>query len=233
MPHGFILRFVPTPGVDSTGPHREWAPARSIFDYSANYSYNFSMLENKYKHIFERPLTSLAERIYISPNALTATGLFFTIIASVTIAHNLFWGGVLILVAGFFDMLDGVVARVQNRSSDFGAFLDSVSDRYADAFIFLGFTAHFFQIRSMTGIWLTLGTMVGALLISYTRARAEGLGRECKVGFMERPERVLLLAVAALTGWVQAIMGILFILTHVTAIQRIHYVWKVMKSNPK
>jgi CDP-diacylglycerol--glycerol-3-phosphate 3-phosphatidyltransferase len=201
------------------------------FDYSSNYSYNFPMLENRYKHIFEKPLSSLAEKIYISPDAITVTGFIMTIIASVTIAHNLFWGGVLILVAGFFDMIDGAVARAHNTFSDFGAFLDSVLDRYSDSFIFLGFTAHFFTIQSTTGIWLSLGTMVGALLVSYTRARAEGLGKECKVGLMERPERVLLLAFAALTGWVQPVMGILFILTHGTAIQRIHHVWKVMKKN--
>jgi phosphatidylglycerophosphate synthase len=181
------------------------------------------MLEKKCKHLFETPLHSIAEKIYISPNALTVTGIAITLIASVTIAYNLFWGGVLILAGGFFDMLDGAVARAHNNSSEFGA-------RYSDAFIFLGFTAHFFTIQSTTGICLSLGTMVGALLISYTRARAEGLGKECKVGIMERPERVMLLAIAAITGWVQPIMGILFILTHITAIQRIHHVWKVTKQ---
>lgn len=205
----------------------------SIFDYSYISPYNFSMFEKRYKHLFEKPLTSLAEKIYISPDALTVTGLFITVIASVTLPHDLFLGGVLILVAGFFDMLDGAVARVHNRFSDFGAFLDSVLDRYSDAFIFLGFTAYFVTIKSETGIWLSLGAMVGALLISYTRARAEGLGRQCKVGVMERPERVLLLAIAAITGWVEPIMGILLVLTHGTAIHRIYHVWKIMKTNSK
>jgi len=145
------------------------------------------MLEEKYKHIIETRLESLAGKIYIPPNAITVTGLFVTIIAAVTLAHDLAWGGLLILAAGFFDMLDGAVARVHNRRSDFGAFLDSVLDRYCDAFIFLGFTAHFFKVQSAVGIWLSLGAMIGALLVSYTRARAEGLGRECKVGLMERP----------------------------------------------
>jgi phosphatidylglycerophosphate synthase len=191
------------------------------------------MIESRYKHIFEKPLTSLAKKIYITPNAITAAGLFISIIGSITLARNLFLGGVLILVAGFFDMLDGAVARAHNKFSDFGAFLDSVLDRYSDSFIFLGFTVHFFNIQSTTGICLSLGTMVGALLVSYTRARAEGLGKECKVGIMERPERVMLLAIAAMTGWVQPIMGIMFILTHVTVIQRIHYVCTIMKKNSK
>ncbi|KPK01322.1 MAG: hypothetical protein AMK71_06005 [Nitrospira bacterium SG8_35_4] len=188
------------------------------------------MLENKYKHLYEARLESIAKKIYITPNAITGTGLFITIIASVTLAHDLFWGGILVLAAGFFDMLDGAVARAHDKSTEFGAFLDSVLDRYSDALIFLGFTAYFFKVQSTTGIWLSLATMVGALLISYTRARAEGLGRECKVGIMERPERVMLLAFAAITGWVQPIMGILFILTHGTAMQRIYHVWKVMKK---
>jgi len=188
------------------------------------------MLEKKYKHLYEARLNLIAKNIYIPPNAITVTGLFITIIASVTLAHNLFWGGVLILVGGLFDMLDGAVARAQNKFTEFGAFLDSVLDRYADAVIFLGFTAYFFKVQSTTGIWLSLGTMIGALLISYTRAKAEGLGRECKVGIMERPERVMLLAIAAMTGWVQPIMGILFILTHGTAMQRIYHVWKVMRQ---
>ena len=187
------------------------------------------MLEKKYKHLYEAQLESIAKKIYITPNVITITGLFITIIASVTLAHNLFWGGVLVLAGGFFDMLDGAVARAHNKFSEFGAFLDSVLDRYSDAFIFLGFTGYFFTIQSATGICLSLGTMVGALLISYTRARAEGLGRECKVGIMERPERVVLLAIAAITGWVQPVMGILFILTHVTVIQRMYHVWKSMK----
>ena len=187
------------------------------------------MLQQKYKHLYEARLESIAEKIDITPNALTAAGFIITLIASVTIAHSLFWGGVLILAGGFFDMLDGAVARVHNKSTEFGAFLDSVLDRYSDAFIFLGFTAHFFIIQSTTGICLSLGTMVGALLISYTRARAEGLGKECKIGMMERPERVVLLAIAAMTGWVQPIMGVLFILTHVTAMQRMYHVWKSMK----
>lgn len=187
------------------------------------------MLDNKYKHLFEGPITSIAKKIYISPNVLTVAGLIITIIASIVLARNLFLGGVLILVGGFLDMLDGAVARAHNKFSDFGAFIDSVLDRYSDAFIFLGFTAHFFNIQSTNGICLSLGTMVGALLVSYTRARAEGLGKECKVGIMERPERVALLAIAALTGWVQPIMGIMIVLTHVTAIQRIYHVWKIMK----
>jgi phosphatidylglycerophosphate synthase len=158
------------------------------------------------------------------------TGLFVTIIASVTVAHNLFAGGLLILAGGFFDILDGAVAKAHNKATDFGAFFDSVIDRYSDAILFLGFIWHFFNIKSATGICLSLGTMVGSLLVSYTRARAEGLGKDCRLGIMERAERVVLLAIAALTGWVQPIMGIMLVLTHVTVVQRIYHVWKMTKQ---
>jgi phosphatidylglycerophosphate synthase len=188
------------------------------------------MLCDHLKCLIDRPLTFLAKRTYISPDALTVTGLIVTIVAAVTLTQNLLLGGLLILIGGFFDLLDGAVAKEHNKLTDFGAFLDSVVDRYSDAFLFLGFTWYFFNIKSLTGIWMSLGSMVGALLISYTRARAEGMGKDCKVGIMERPERILLMAFGAITGWVETIMGIMLILTHATVIQRIYHVKRVMNK---
>lgn len=189
------------------------------------------MFGNLLRDKFDKQINAIAKKINISPNILTLTGLGITLVASVTVAHHLFWGGVLILIGGFFDILDGAVAKVHNRYSDFGAFLDSVVDRYADAFIFLGLTWYFFNIKSLTGIVMSLGSMVGASLISYTRARAEGLGKDCKVGIMERTERVVLLAFGAITGWVEPVMGIMFVLTHVTVMQRVCHVWTVSKND--
>ena len=188
------------------------------------------MLCDHLKCLINRPLHFVANRTNIHPNTFTITGLIVTIVAAITLTHNLFLGGLLILIGGFFDLLDGAVAKAQNKFTDFGAFLDSVVDRYSDAFLFLGFTWHFFNIKSLTGIWMSLGSMVGALLISYTRARAEGMGKDCKVGIMERPERVLLMAFGAITGWVEPVMGIMFVLTHVTVIQRIYHVRKMMNK---
>lgn len=188
------------------------------------------MLCDHLKCLIDRPLTFLARKTYINPDALTVTGLIVTIVAAVTLTQNLFLGGLLILIGGFFDLLDGAVAKTHNKFTEFGAFLDSVMDRYSDAFLFLGFTWYFFNIKSLTGIWLSLGSMAGAFLISYTRAKAEGLGTDCKVGIMERPERVLLMAFGAMTGWVESVMGIMFVLTHVTVIQRIYHVRKAMNK---
>jgi phosphatidylglycerophosphate synthase len=187
------------------------------------------MIGNLFGHFLDKPLSSVAKKISLAPNTITVTGFILTFLASLVLAQNLLWGGIMILFSGLFDMLDGIVARTNNRSSQFGAFLDSVLDRYSDSFLFLGLAWYFLKADSITGVSLSLMTMVGALLISYTRARAEGLGRDCEVGLMERPERVILLALGALTGWILPVMWIMLVLTHVTVIQRIYHVWKIMK----
>ena len=112
------------------------------------------------------------------------------------------------------------------KTTKFGAFLDSVLDRYSDAFIFLSLSYYLAAKGDHTGAFLSLGTLVGAFLISYARARAEGLGESCHTGIMERPERLILLIFATLTGWVVPVLWIMIVLTHVTAAQRIFHVWK-------
>lgn len=188
------------------------------------------MIGNVFGHFLDRPLSSAAKRITLAPNAITVIGFALSIIASLILAHNLFWGGIMILFSGAFDMLDGIVARTNNKSSEYGAFLDSVLDRYSDSFLFLGLGWYFMTSGSITGLSLSLMTMVGALLVSYTRARAEGLGRDCKVGIMERPERVVLMAIGAITGWILPVMWIMVVLTHVTVLQRIYHVWKALNT---
>lgn len=197
------------------------------------YNLQSTMLNGNLGHFLDRPLSSLAKKINVSPNALTIIGFIITAGAAFIIPVNLFLGGLLILLGGVFDMLDGIFARVNNRATKFGAFLDSVLDRYSDAFLCLGFSGYFYRTASSEGIILSLGTMVGALLISYTRARAEGLGKDCHVGLMERPERVVLMAFGALTGWILPVMWIMIVLTHATVFQRIYHVWKVMKDSEK
>lgn len=184
------------------------------------------MIGNRFGHFLDKPLSFIAKRITLSPNAITVTGFLLTLFSALILAHNLLWGGILILVSGFFDMLDGVVARTRNMSTPFGAFLDSVLDRYSDSFLFLGLSWYLFEAGSLTGVFLGLATMVGALLVSYTRARAEGLGKDCEVGIMERPERVILMAFGAITGWIMPVMWIMLVLTHITVIQRVYHVWK-------
>ena len=198
-------------------------------DLFRNYHLQFTMLSGSLGHFLDKPLSSFARRVNLHPNVFTIAGFLITAVAAVTIPMDLILAGILIIVSGVFDMLDGIIARVNNRTTKFGAFLDSVLDRYSDAFLFLGFAWYFHKSASMTGVFLSLGAMVGALMISYTRARAEGLGKECHVGLMERPERVILMAFGALTGWVLQVMWLMLVLTHVTVIQRFFYVWKGLK----
>jgi phosphatidylglycerophosphate synthase len=105
-----------------------------------------------------------------------------------------------------------------------------VLDRYSDAFLFLAISWYFIEKGNLTGAYLSLGTLVGAFLISYSRARAEGLGKSCYTGIMERPERIILLAFATITGWLLPILWIMLALTHFTVIQRIHHTWKLMRQ---
>ena len=179
---------------------------------------------------FEKYLTSLARAIEISPNTITIAGFLVTIIASVVLTRNLFLGGILIVLGSLFDMFDGISARMYNRVTEYGAFLDSVIDRYSDSVLLTGFAWYFLKIGSVTGALLSVGTMVGALIISYARAKAESLGRECKTGLMERPERIIFMSLAALTGLVFPFMLVLFVLTHYTVIQRVYYVKKQMEN---
>ena len=187
------------------------------------------MIGAKLGHFLDKPLTPLVKKIPLNPNILTAAGFVITVAAAFVLPYNIRLGGLLILTGGLFDMLDGVSARVNNKVTKFGAFLDSLLDRYSDAFLFLSVAWYLASKGEHTGAFLSLGTLVGAFLISYARARAEGLGEDCKTGIMERPERIILLIFAAMADWFVPVLWIMFVLTHVTVLQRIYHVWKKMR----
>ncbi len=184
------------------------------------------MISAKLGHFLDKPLEPIARRIRLTPNFFTITGFVVTTTAAVTIPFNPRIGGVLILAGGAFDVLDGVVARTNGKVTEFGAFLDSVLDRYSDAFIFLAIALYLYLHGENIAAVLSVGTLVGAFLISYARARAEGLGLECHTGLMERPERVVLTAFACITGYFLPVFVVLFVLTHFTVLQRIMHVKK-------
>jgi len=187
------------------------------------------MLSARLGHFLDTPLGCIAKRIPFSPNVLSVIGFFITAAAAFIIPHHLVLGGIFILIGGIFDVLDGIVARTTGKATKFGAFLDSVLDRYSDALLFLSIAWYLAAHGDHTGSFLSIGTLVGAFLISYARARAEGLGESCHTGIMERPERIILLIVATLTGWLVPVLWIMLILTHVTVIQRVYYVWRRMR----
>lgn len=143
-------------------------------------------------------------------------------------------GGTLVLVAGAFDMLDGALARVNNQKSSFGAFFDSTMDRMSEAAVLLGLLIAFLRTvdrnpYAEAGAILSFLVMVGSIMISYTRARAEGLHLDCEVGWLQRPERIGILGVGLLLPqpFLLAVLTALVIFTHVTVVQRVVHVWRL------
>lgn len=197
------------------------------------------MLSKYGRPLFADPLSHFARRLHsfgITPNALTYTGFILTAITAYYLANGRFgWSGVLLIVASFFDMLDGAVARFTKQMSTFGAFLDSTLDRYSESVTFLAL-AYYYSRRpsTRTELVLILFILVGSLMVSYTKARAEGLHVEIKAGMLQRPERVVLLIMGLLTGWMQPVLWVLAIFTNFTAIQRIYEVyWRTNQLQAK
>jgi phosphatidylglycerophosphate synthase len=188
------------------------------------------LIGEKFGHVFDKPLAFVARRIPLHPNVITLTGFVLTMFASVVLTSNLRAGGILVVAAGFFDVFDGVVARTHHKQTSFGAFLDSVVDRYSDAFVLLAVGWNVLAGGSRTGFILSLLSLIGAFLISYTRARAEGLGYECKKGLLERPERLVLISLGAISGLIIPALWLLAIFTQITVVQRIYHVWKISKG---
>ena len=165
----------------------------------------------------------------VTPNALTLTGLAVTVVAAVMIGLGwLIPGGLVLLFAGLFDILDGAVARVTNRVHPYGAFLDSTSDRYAEVVTYAALLYHFIS-RSGGELpaMLVIVALGGSLLVSYVRARAQSLGFTCDGGLLARPERVVI-TVAGLVVPLLLVpaLWVLAVLTNLTALQRIRLVWR-------
>ena len=198
------------------------------------------MFEEKLKPRLEIILSVVANKmvaIGITANMVTFFGFVVNLIATFYFATGrLVTGGVLILFGGSFDMIDGAVARAQRDPRASGALLDSVIDRYSEGFLFLGALIYFYSLESLLGIVLAFSAWFGSILVSYVRARAEGLQVTCKVGLMQRPERIILLGAGTLlqgallhklpilqsTGMILlCTLGILAITSHITAIHRL------------
>ena len=187
-----------------------------------------------------RPLAGLG----ITPNTLTVLGLILSILTAVILAQGFFLaGGLLVLFAGIFDMFDGAMARARNASTTFGAFFDSTLDRYSESIILFGLLLFAlqkpviqerfwpFQYEQSWMIILVFIAAVGSFMVSYAKARAEGLGLECKTGLLARPERVVILAIGLLFGAVFWALVILAIFSNVTAIERIVHIWRVSRQS--
>lgn len=202
------------------------------------------------------PVTGALAAAHVRPDVLTILGLVMSLFAAVAFFEGGFrLGALLLALAGLFDILDGEVARRRGLHSRFGAFLDSTLDRFADAVVLAGLAGYYmvhlvdlvitpqlamkeisrglepptWALVSLTAIM----ALIGSMLVSYTRARAEGLGLECRVGWFERPQRMLLLIVAGLFGvgpWMSGALILLVALSFVTVGQRMAHVWKMTRG---
>jgi len=182
-------------------------------------------------HRFFAPVARLLFRARVRPNHLTVLGLGVSIAAAYVFSvGRLRWGAALLAVAGLFDFFDGAVARLAGSDSDYGAFLDSVVDRYSDLAVLLGILVFYEQAADTLGVVLTMATLAGTVMVSYTKARAQSIGVSCEIGVMERPERLIALIAGATFHLLTPIMALLALLTNLTAIQRIVYTRKIARD---
>jgi len=171
------------------------------------------------------PLGGFFNRLGLTPNMMTMLGLIGNTVGAYYLALGDMWtGGLLVLLMTPIDALDGTMARLRGESSDFGAFVDSVSDRYSELIIYGGLLYHFLRLGEPLGGMLVFGAAAGSVLVSYVKARAEGLGYEAKVGLLTRVERYLVLAPALVFNQLYIGLGIIAVFANITALQRIWHV---------
>ncbi len=176
--------------------------------------------------VIERIVSALAlSRIH--PNVLTFLGLVINIWVAVLFSGGRFrTAGLVLIGAGLFDMVDGRVARETNRVTRFGGFFDSVLDRYSDLGVLMGLLVFYASINRFFYIVLTALAMTGSVMVSYARARAENAIPKCKVGFMERPERVVLLILGALANRMAPVIWVTAVMTNLTVVHRMIYTYQ-------
>lgn len=171
------------------------------------------------------PLARILIRLHVSPNVLTILGLAIVILSSyVLMTGQLLIGGIIMLFGASTDMLDGAVARLSNKETQFGAFFDSIADRLGEAAVFFGLLIYYLGEDNSFGVILSSAVIIASFMVSYSRARAEGLGIQSDVGFMGRPERIVVLGIGLIIGYPLYSLGILLAFTSITVLHRILHV---------
>jgi len=196
-----------------------------------------------FKGILE-PIANFLGKIGLTPTAITLTGVAGNIVGAVLIANGQFlWGGVLAMLMGPLDALDGTMARLRGEASNWGAFVDSVSDRYSELIIFGGLLYYYAFQSNMTGVLLVFAAVIGSVLVPYTKARAESLKFDANTGILTRMERYMILAPGLILGYyypaiLLTAVAIIALLANITAFQRIlkvrkqgHELLRQMKQN--
>jgi len=179
------------------------------------------------------PIARVLGKLGLHPNTVTLLGFFLNVGTGVVLASGrLGFGGVFVLLASAVDSLDGALARVSGAKSRFGAFLDSTLDRLSEGALLFGLLAWLLRQGATLEIYLVFLILLGSVMVSYTRARAEGVGYDCKVGILTRLERVVVLAVGLIIGWVRPTLVIMVVFTWFTVFQRVRYVYRESRENP-
>jgi len=183
--------------------------------------------------VITHPIARLLEKLGMHPNTVTIIGLLLNIGAgAILAAGHLVWGGIFLLIASSVDSLDGALARVSGAKSRFGAFLDSTLDRISEGALFFGLLIWLVNRGLTLEIYLVYLIILGSVMVSYTRARAEGVGYDCKVGILTRLERVVVLGAGLIIGWVRPTLIVMAVFTWVTVFQRVFYVYRESRKNP-
>ena len=175
------------------------------------------------------PSTQYLVKKRFKPDVLTMVGFALNLVAALLFGLDMLrWAGVMVLLAGIFDLLDGQVARAGRTATTFGALLDSTVDRYSEIVVWFGMVVSFIRAGSLWTSSALFFALAGSLMVSYVRARAEGLDEECKVGFMQRPERVVAIGVGALVGQIGLTVAVwvIAVLSNYTALHRVLHVRK-------
>lgn len=180
-----------------------------------------------------RAIIAASVALRIHPNTLTLIGVLINVAAAVALGLDRFvLAGVIMIVANIFDFIDGKVAHITNTVSRFGAFWDSSLDRFSDMALFLGLIYLYAGLRRTDYAMIAALAMMFTIMTSYTRARAESLIDKCKVGFMERPERIVLFMIGAFTNRMAAVLWVILVLSIITVANRIHYTYLVLNAKP-
>lgn len=189
-------------------------------------------LRRTFRGVIE-PVATFFDRIGVHPNTLTLIGCLLQVSVGIVVALGApRWGGILLAVTSVFDAFDGALARQRGQTTKFGAFLDSTLDRVSEAAVLMGLAWYFMQQPGYVEEMLAYVALVGSLMVSYTRARAEGLGYTCKEGLFTRVERTLLIVLGLISGWVRPMIWILAIGSVLTALYRMLCVYKHFGDEP-
>jgi CDP-diacylglycerol---glycerol-3-phosphate 3-phosphatidyltransferase len=180
-----------------------------------------------------RAIISISLALGIHPNVLTLIGVLINVGAGAALAANRFLlAGIIMVIANIFDFIDGKVAHLSGKQSAFGAFWDSTLDRFSDLALFTGLVYLYSRLGRHDYVLVTTLTLIFATMTSYTRARAESLVEKCKVGFMERPERIVLFMIGAFTDRMAAVLWVILVLSVVTVADRIYYTYLRLNQLP-